>query len=129
VCCQVEVSATGWSLVERSPTDCGGSLCVTYKLQEWGGPGPLGRGEKAIAPNVKKKEKFGSQRKITISVKSIILLHLVMETQCVFCKVGSGILYYLDEFQAYSGCQVKRKFWDSYAQSWGAICNVELHYM
>jgi hypothetical protein len=23
VCCQVEVSATGWSLVRRSPTDCG----------------------------------------------------------------------------------------------------------
>jgi hypothetical protein len=26
ICCQVEVSATGRSLVERSPTDCG---CVT----------------------------------------------------------------------------------------------------
>ena len=23
VCCQVEVSATGWSPVQRSPTDCG----------------------------------------------------------------------------------------------------------
>ena len=28
VCCQVEVSATSWSLVQRSPTDCGASLCV-----------------------------------------------------------------------------------------------------
>jgi len=28
VCCQVEVSATDWSLVQRSPTDCGVSLCV-----------------------------------------------------------------------------------------------------
>jgi len=28
VCCQVEVSATSWSLVQRSPTDCGVSLCV-----------------------------------------------------------------------------------------------------
>jgi len=27
-CCQVEVSATDWSLVQRSPTDCGASLCV-----------------------------------------------------------------------------------------------------
>ena len=26
--CQVEVSATGWSLVPRSPTECGASLCV-----------------------------------------------------------------------------------------------------
>jgi hypothetical protein len=25
VCCQVEVSGTGWSLVQRSPTDC---VCV-----------------------------------------------------------------------------------------------------
>jgi hypothetical protein len=23
VCCQVEVSASGWSLVQRSPTECG----------------------------------------------------------------------------------------------------------
>jgi hypothetical protein len=23
VCCQVEVSAMGWSLVQRSPTECG----------------------------------------------------------------------------------------------------------
>jgi len=28
VCCEVEVSATDWSLVQRSPTDCGASLCV-----------------------------------------------------------------------------------------------------
>jgi len=28
VCCQVEVSATSWSLVQTSPTDCGASLCV-----------------------------------------------------------------------------------------------------
>ena len=28
VCCQVEVPATNWSLVQRSPTDCGASLCV-----------------------------------------------------------------------------------------------------
>jgi len=28
VCCQVEVSASGLSLVQRSPTDCGASLYV-----------------------------------------------------------------------------------------------------
>jgi hypothetical protein len=28
VCCQVEVSVTSWSLVQRSPADCGVSLCV-----------------------------------------------------------------------------------------------------
>jgi hypothetical protein len=32
VCCQVEVSATSWSLVQRSPNDCGVSqMCVTMK--------------------------------------------------------------------------------------------------
>ena len=33
VCCQVEVSATNRSLVQRSPTDCGVSLCVVWKPQ------------------------------------------------------------------------------------------------
>jgi hypothetical protein len=28
VCCQIEVSATSWSLIQRSPADCGTSLCV-----------------------------------------------------------------------------------------------------
>jgi len=28
VCCQVDVSATSWSLDQSSPTDCGASLCV-----------------------------------------------------------------------------------------------------
>jgi len=28
VCFQVEVTATSRSLVQRSPTDCGASLCV-----------------------------------------------------------------------------------------------------
>jgi hypothetical protein len=35
--CQVEVSATDWSLVQRSPTHCGVSLCVISKPQDWGG--------------------------------------------------------------------------------------------
>jgi hypothetical protein len=34
VCCQVEVSATDWSLVQRSPTDCGASLCVIKNPRE-----------------------------------------------------------------------------------------------
>jgi len=28
MCGQVDVSATSWSLVQRSHTDCGASLCV-----------------------------------------------------------------------------------------------------
>jgi hypothetical protein len=41
VFCQVEVSAPSCSLVQRSPTDCGASLCVwSRKPQEWGGHDP-----------------------------------------------------------------------------------------
>jgi hypothetical protein len=40
VCYQVEVSATSWSLVRRSPTDCGASLCVINKPRERGGHSP-----------------------------------------------------------------------------------------
>jgi hypothetical protein len=32
VCCQVEVTATNWSLIQRSPTDCDVSLCVIKNL-------------------------------------------------------------------------------------------------
>ena len=40
VCCQVEVSATGWSLVQRSLTECGVSECdrEASVLED---PGPL----------------------------------------------------------------------------------------
>ena len=40
VCCQLEISATGRSLVQRSPTDCRVRLCLIYKPEEQGGPGP-----------------------------------------------------------------------------------------
>jgi hypothetical protein len=50
VCCQVEVSATGLSPVQRSPTDCGVSLCVISKPQLRGGPGT----RSAVKPRGKK---------------------------------------------------------------------------
>jgi hypothetical protein len=37
---QVDVSFAGRFLVQRSPADCGVSMCVIYKPQELGGPGP-----------------------------------------------------------------------------------------
>jgi hypothetical protein len=52
VYCQVEVSATSWLLVQRSPTDCAASLWVIWKPREWGGPGPLG----AVEPKYKTKK-------------------------------------------------------------------------
>ena len=64
VFCQVEVSATSLSLVQRSTTDCSASLYVILKLRKWGVPGPMG----SVAPNKKNylhsiwesNEKFGS---------------------------------------------------------------------
>jgi hypothetical protein len=40
VCSQVEVSATGRSLLQRSPTDSSVSLCVIYKPQRIRRPQP-----------------------------------------------------------------------------------------
>jgi hypothetical protein len=40
VCCQIKVSETNWSLVQRSPTDCGAPLCVIKKPRERGGHSP-----------------------------------------------------------------------------------------
>ena len=37
VCCQVEVSATSRSLVQRCPAECGASLCVMANSQWWEG--------------------------------------------------------------------------------------------
>jgi hypothetical protein len=34
VCCQVEVSATSWSLVQRSPTECGVSKSEIVEPQK-----------------------------------------------------------------------------------------------
>ena len=52
--CQVEVAATGWSLVQRSLTECCAWLSVIYKPREWGGHCPLGGG--AAAPKAKKNQ-------------------------------------------------------------------------
>ena len=42
VCCQVEVSATSLSLVQRSTTECGVSECDREASVMGGGPDPLG---------------------------------------------------------------------------------------
>jgi hypothetical protein len=49
LCCQVEVSASGQSLVQWSPADCDVLLSVIYKPKEWGVLGPRW----AVAPERK----------------------------------------------------------------------------
>jgi hypothetical protein len=43
VCCQVEVSATGWSLVQRSPTECGESCVWSRNLKNEEALASIGR--------------------------------------------------------------------------------------
>jgi hypothetical protein len=47
VSCQVEVSATGWSLVQRSPTECGVSTVCDRETSKLGG---LGTRKGAVEP-------------------------------------------------------------------------------
>jgi hypothetical protein len=51
-CCQVEVSATDWSLVQGNPTDCGASCVWSRKPPEWGGHSPRW----TAAPHEKKNQ-------------------------------------------------------------------------
>jgi hypothetical protein len=61
VCCQVEVSATSWSLVQRSPTECGVSKkCVIVKRQKMRRPRPL-RGCRAIGKKKAHVDKGGGR--------------------------------------------------------------------
>jgi len=69
VCSQVEVSATNWSLVQRSPTDYGASLCVIEKPQEWGGHDPRW----VAAPQQRKKKNICKECIMTASTEVLLL--------------------------------------------------------
>jgi hypothetical protein len=65
VCCQVEVSATSWSLVQRSPTECGVSKkrdCEASKMMR---PRPP-RGCQAIGGGNHYNENKSVQRQMKI---------------------------------------------------------------
>ena len=57
-CCQVDISAMSWSLVQRSLTNSDTS-CVILKPCEWEGPGPQG----AVMPETNKQ----NNKRITIA--------------------------------------------------------------
>jgi len=65
VCCQVEVCATGWSLVQRSPTDCDVSLCVIKKPQD-----SVGHGPRWVAAPQKKRGQIWSNIQPCLLVRS-----------------------------------------------------------
>jgi hypothetical protein len=68
LCCQVEVSATSCSLIQRSPIDCGASLCVILEPREWEGHDPLG----AVAP------KTNNLRCVQSGVRVYVWVRLVL---------------------------------------------------
>jgi len=76
LCCQVEVSATDWSLVQKSPTDCGTSLCVIKKPRTRGGYSPA-RGlqnthpQWVVAPVENKNYNF-SKAQIASSLMTVV---------------------------------------------------------
>ena len=97
VCCQVEVSATSWSLVQRSPTDCDASLCVIKKPQEWGGHGPRW----AAAPQERNKQnnvKFYVCASVGMLIKWNYEMHgATMKINIiVLCHVTPHWGYYVD---------------------------------
>jgi hypothetical protein len=82
VCCQVEVPATGWSLVQRSPTECGVSKSVwSWSLEKWGGLGPQG----AVEPLKKKDWTINFVISVCLSVRPFFRLCVSLRME----KLGS----------------------------------------
>jgi hypothetical protein len=78
VCCQVEVSATGWSLVQRSPTECGVSNWVwSWSVEKWGGLSPQG----AVEP----LEGGKCLEVLSIITKSLRVVDVLFDI--VYCKL------------------------------------------
>ena len=103
VCCeccvgQVEVSATSWSLVQRSPTDCDASLRVIQKPQKWGGHGPrwaaAPRGGEGVGIQilVAKYMKKSAHYCIWYSQTSIMILKIIGLHFCLN-TIKSGFVY------------------------------------
>jgi hypothetical protein len=66
MCCQAEVSATGWSLVQKSHTECGVCKMWPWSLEKWGGLGPQG----AVEPLKNKVQYFRFFRQWTLQLLS-----------------------------------------------------------
>jgi hypothetical protein len=88
VCCQVEVSATGWSLVQRSPTECGVSKSMIVKPRKMRRPMPP-RGCGAIGKNNLGIHSFRNCRIICKIFAGHVLASVSVLTESAFhlCKV------------------------------------------
>ena len=62
VCCQVEVSAVGWSLVQRSPTDCV-YVCVSLSVTRCKNIPPIPAGTMSKQQEVRIRKKEGKKQR------------------------------------------------------------------
>jgi hypothetical protein len=79
VCCQVEVSATSWSLVQRSPTDCGASSCEITKPRGPGGHSPRWAAEPEKIINNNSNNKIRGQ--VVVAWLEVLPRHLPGEIE------------------------------------------------
>ena len=77
VCCQVEVSASGWSLVQRSPTDCVVSVCdreSLIKMRLWPTRGccaMVKNNSRNLTTELKRCKK---KNRVSVEVKAVCML-------------------------------------------------------
>ena len=86
VCCKVEVSALGWSLIQRNPTECD-----IVKPQQWGSPGPRG----TVAPWWKKERMLhvaGARLKVYCSYYCPPSTYIYM---CIGLSVSLSLCIYM----------------------------------
>jgi hypothetical protein len=95
VCCQVEASATGWALVQRSPTEC--VYVSSWTLDKKVGPGPL----EAVAPwgkTIREMCRFERYCNTFLdNCKQLSVINNRLITWIVFCaiKFKYDLIYYL----------------------------------
>jgi hypothetical protein len=90
VFCQVEVSATSWSLVQKSPTNCGASLCVIKTPREWGGHGPrwVAAPRKKNKHNYKPDEVHGGERNMLGKNSNNTWLDIFINVHLLVCYIS-----------------------------------------
>jgi len=84
LCCQVEVSATNWSLVQRSPTDCGASLMCDLETSWIRRPWPNG------GCRTKNKQKLAAE----VCASAVVMVVMLDKPCCeVECKTTGYLLH------------------------------------
>jgi hypothetical protein len=95
VCCQVEVSASGWSLVQRSPTECAVCLSVIVKPRERGKPWPK-NGSGSAPRKTDKIVNLWLVRRVNAEAVCSVCYPYRRETVAIATDVGRHCTFHLD---------------------------------